>query len=274
MDKIPLNAYFERIGFEGSLRPDHATLAAIHRLHSRAIPFENLNPWLGLPVLLDPAALHAKLVEGHRGGYCFEHNLLLANVLRQVGFAVTMLAARVLWNAPPESARPRTHMLLRVELDGESLLVDGGFGRMTLTGPLKLQAQGPQDTPHERFRLLREDGELLMQAEVGGEWRSAYRFDLQPQQQVDFELTSWYLCHHPESHFRHRLIAARTRADGRDTLLNNELTRHALDGRSETQTFGSVADLRTALQEVFALRLPDVPLLQQRLQALVQPQPQ
>lgn len=271
MDKISLGAYCARIGYDGPLRPDFDTLAAIHRLHSRAIPFENLNPWLGLPVLLDPASLQRKLVEGSRGGYCFEHNLLLANVLRQIGFELTTLAARVMWNAPPDTVRPRTHMLLNVALQGEQLLVDGGFGGNTLTGPLRLGQEGPQQTPHERFRLLREGPEVQMQAEVGGEWHPLYRFDLQPQHQVDYELTSWYLCHHPDSHFRHRLIAARTREDGRDVLVNNEFTRHRLGEPSEKVVVKSAGELRDLLQDVFGLRLPDVPQLQPRLEAAVQP---
>jgi N-hydroxyarylamine O-acetyltransferase len=271
MDKVSLAAYCDRIGFDGPLQPDADTLAAIHRLHSRAIPFENLNPLLGLPVLLDPASLQAKLVEGGRGGYCFEHNLLLADVLRQIGFDVTTLAARVVWGAPPDVVRPRTHMLLAIALDGEQLLVDGGFGGNTLTGPLRLSRQGPQQTPHERFRVVHESPEVVMQVEVGDEWRPMYRFDLQPHHRVDYELTSWYLCHHPDSHFRHRLIAARTRAGGRDVLLNNEFTRHHLGAASETTLLHTAAELRGVLEDVFGLRLPEVPQLQARLEAAVRP---
>lgn len=268
---IDLGAYLGRIGFEGPARPDLDTLATIHRLHSRAIPFENLNPLLGLPVLLDAASLQRKLVEGGRGGYCFEHNLLLANVLRQVGFEVRTLAARVLWNAPPGVVRPRTHMLLRVSAEGDEWVVDGGFGSNTLTGPLRLAQQGPQATPHERFRLVPEGPDSTLQVEVSGEWHALYRFDLQPHHQVDYEVTSWYLCHHPDSHFRHRLIAARTQADGRDVLANNEFTRHRLGEPSEKLVLTSAAELRDLLQDGFGLRLPEVPQLQPKLEAAVRP---
>jgi len=266
MDTIDLHAYLDRIGFGGTPRPDFDTLAGIHRLHSRSIPFENLNPFLGLPVLLDAASLQRKLVDGRRGGYCYEHNLLLADVLSQLGFTVSRLAARVLWNQPPDSMRPRTHMLLAIDLDGERLLVDGGFGGMTLTAPVRLNVAGAQPTPHERFRLQHGEIDVLMEAEVGGEWRPLYRFDEQPQQRVDYELTSWYLCHHPDSHFRHRLIAARTRADGRDALVDTVFTRHFLDGRSEREVIGSASELRATLQSVFGLSLPEVPRLQARLE--------
>src|SRR5688572_5787925 len=97
---LDLDAYFERIGHRGPRPATLDTLAAIHALHPAAIPFENLDPFLGRPVRLDLPSLERKLVDERRGGYCFEHNLLLAAVLRRLGFAVTGLAARVLWNQP------------------------------------------------------------------------------------------------------------------------------------------------------------------------------
>jgi N-hydroxyarylamine O-acetyltransferase len=270
METPDLRAYLRRIGFEGEARPDLDTLRAIQRLHSRSIPFENLNPWLGIPVLLDATSLQRKLVHGERGGYCFEHNLLLAEVLGAIGFQVTPLAARVMWGVAPDAVRPRTHMLLKIDLD-EAWLADGGFGGMTLTGPLRLHAEGPQTTPHERFRVLREGDVFTMQAEVADEWRTTYRFDLQPQHRVDYELTSWYLSHHPESRFVQHLVAARTRPDGRDALLDNELTRHHLGGPSEKQVIESAAELRRVLEQVFGLRLPEVAQLQARLEQVVRP---
>jgi N-hydroxyarylamine O-acetyltransferase len=264
MDSLT-TAYLRRIGWAATPRTDFETLAAIQRLHSRSIPFENLNPWLGLPLPLDAQSLRRKLIDERRGGYCFEHNLLLAEVLTALGFDVTPLAARVLWNAPPDAQRPRTHMLLKVSLDGRALLVDGGFGGMTPTGPLDLHDERPQSTPHERMRVMRDGDHWLLQAQVLGEWRPMVCFDLQPQTRADYEMASWYLCHHPESHFRLRLVAARTRPDGRDALLNNELTRHFLDGRSEKQRLGSADEIRTVLEQVFGIRLPEVPQLAARL---------
>ena len=85
---IDLDTYFRRIGFAGEAVPDRATLDAIHRLHPQAIAFENLDPLLGVPVRLDAAALQDKLVRSGRGGYCYEHNLLLMHVLKALGFDV------------------------------------------------------------------------------------------------------------------------------------------------------------------------------------------
>ena len=46
MSDVNLNAYFERVGFAGSIAPNLTTLEALHSLHPAAIPFENLDPLL------------------------------------------------------------------------------------------------------------------------------------------------------------------------------------------------------------------------------------
>src|SRR5262245_12466747 len=116
---IDIDAYFQRIGYSGERTPTLDTLRAIHVRHPEAIPFENLNPWLGWPVRLDAPSLEQKLVRDGRGGYCYEHNLLLIHVLKAMGFQVMGLAARVLWNAPEGTVTARTHMLLLVDLNGK-----------------------------------------------------------------------------------------------------------------------------------------------------------
>ncbi|MGC2223788.1 MAG: arylamine N-acetyltransferase [Methylocella sp.] len=99
----------------GGRTPTLETLETVIARHTETIPFENLNPLLRWPVRLDPASLEEKMVRGGRGGYCFEQNLLLKNVLNALGYRVTGLAPRVLWNAPEGAITPRGHMLLRVD---------------------------------------------------------------------------------------------------------------------------------------------------------------
>src|SRR5688572_28326190 len=118
-----LDAYLRRVGYDGPLRPTVDVLDALAYRHATTIAFENLDPFAGRPVELSPQALERKLVEEGRGGYCFEHNLLLAQVLQAVGFEVSGLAARVLWTQPEDAITARSHMLLRVELDEGTRLV-------------------------------------------------------------------------------------------------------------------------------------------------------
>ena len=67
-EHIDLEAYLERIGHAGRLRPDPETLQALHLAHATHIPFENFDILLGRPILLDTKSLEKKLVHGRRGG--------------------------------------------------------------------------------------------------------------------------------------------------------------------------------------------------------------
>src|SRR4029077_20667326 len=123
---LDLDAYFQRIGYAGSRAPSRATLDALHLAHATHIPFENLDILLGRPIRLDLASLQSKLIDSKRGGYCFEQNTLFAAVLEQIGFRVTKLAARVRFGAT--RLLPRTHMQLRVDVEGAPSLAEVGFG--------------------------------------------------------------------------------------------------------------------------------------------------
>jgi N-hydroxyarylamine O-acetyltransferase len=250
-------AYFDRIGYQGPRSPTLDVLRALHRLHPQAIAFENLDPFLHRPVDLDIAALQRKLVSGGRGGYCFEHNLLFMEMLKAIGFDVSGLAARVLWNQPEDAVTARSHMLLRVELDGRIWLADVGFGGLTQTGPLLFVPGLEQQTPHEMFRVVEADGYFRMQASVGDTWRTLYRFDLQEQFPVDYAVSNYFLSTSPASHFRSSLIAARALPDRRLALQNNRLSTHHRDGRTKRVECADPAELAEILQSQFGVALPD-----------------
>lgn len=265
---VDLDTYFQRIGYGGDRAPTLKTLAAIHLHHAQTIAFENLNSWLKQPVALDLAALQQKLIQQGRGGYCFEQNALFRAVLMALGFPVTNLAARVMWNVPAGVINPRSHMLLRVEVDGRSYLADVGFGGLTLTAPLRLAAGIEQRTPHEPFRLIEADSGYILQAKLEQEWRSLYRFDLQEQQLPDYEVSNWYVSTHPKSIFVNSLIAARPDSAGRYMLRDNQLTIHTLDGRMERRILTTETELRAALEDLFHINLSAIADLDAALQRL------
>jgi N-hydroxyarylamine O-acetyltransferase len=266
---IDLDAYFRRIGFRAAPRPDLATLNDLARRHASAIPFENLSPLLQAGVPLDLPSIERKLVDAGRGGYCFEQNQLFARALEQVGFEVGFLAARVLWNRPPEVVAPRGHMLLSVQVAGEPHIVDVGFGGLTLTGSLRLQADIEQPTAHEPFRLLHADGMWRAEACVRGEWRALYAFDLQPQHAVDYEAPNYWLSTHPQSHFVHNLLCARALPDRRLALLNRQFTVHRLEGGTDSRVLASSDALIDVLQNEFGIGgIEGIPALRSRLDAL------
>lgn len=266
---IDLDAYLQRIGYAGPRTPSLTTLRALHLAHAQAIPFENLDPLLGRPTPLDPPSLMRKLVHGKRGGYCFEQNLLFSHALRQLGFAVAGLTARVIWNQAENAETMRSHMLLAINLPEGPHIADVGFGGLTLTGPLRLAADLEQQTPHEAFRLLRSEDEFTLQAQVAGAWKGVYRFDLRPTLQIDYEVLNYYLSTNPASHFVPNLIVARPRPGRRDALLNSSLAIHWLGGPTERRELTSASAMREALETIFDLRLDRGPALDAALERLI-----
>ncbi len=252
---IDLDAYFKRIGYAGPRDSSLSALRELHYLHPQAIPFENLDPLLRRPVKLDPASLQAKLVEAGRGGYCFEHNSLFANVLRQLGFKVQEATARVRWSVPPGVRTPRTHCLLFVEAEGEDYLVDVGFGGNVLTAPLRLNSRDAQATPHETFRLVDEGDRVVEEAKINGAWTPLYAFDFADTHPADYEMGNWFTSAHPDSLFVNGLLGARAERDRRYALFNNQLAVHTLNGGTQKRTLGTAAEMRDALTDLFKLRL-------------------
>lgn len=267
---IDLDAYFRRIGYEGSREPTMQTLRAINLLHLQALSFENLDTLMGWPVLLDEASLEQKLVKDGRGGYCFEHSFLMSAVLKSLGFKVTGLSGRVIRGLAPDVIRPRTHMVLQVDWDDGTYLVDVGFGIASPTAPVRLETDIEQPTPHETYRLIKTDEDLFeMQVNIGAEWMGLYRFDLQKQLPVDYEVSNWYTSTHPSSQFVTNLMAARADTGCRHTLLDNSYALRFPDAPSQKRTLNSVEEMREILENVFLIALPDSQELDKALERTV-----
>ena len=113
---MELSAYLHRIHFDGSVRPDLATLRAIHRAHQYAVPFENLDVQLHRPLVLDPEASYEKIVCRRRGGWCYEMNGVMEWALKEIGFEVMRVSAGVM-RIQAGDAQLGNHLCLLVRLD-------------------------------------------------------------------------------------------------------------------------------------------------------------
>ena len=258
MTVIPdLDAYFARIGYTGPTTP---TLDVLHDLltaHASSIPFENLDVLLGRPIVLDPEAVQRKLVDERRGGYCFEQNGYLLLVLQTLGFEVTPLSARVRVQRPRDMTPPRTHLFLRVQIDGVPWMADVGIGGLSLTSAIRLDVEGEQPTRHEPRRIIRADDVLLEQVRFGDEWHDVLEFTGEPMPGIDRELANWYTSTHPQSLFRNRLVAARALPDGcRLTLQNRDFSTRDRSGHAVTRALASPDELLDVLDQHFGLRFP------------------
>lgn len=260
---VNLPAYFKRIGFEGTLRPNLATLQCLHLAHATTIPFENIDPLLGRPVRLDLASVQAKLITAHRGGYCFEQNTLFAAVLEQLGFTVTRLAARVHVNT--DRILPRTHKLLRVEAEGRSWICDVGFGSWGLLEPIELKSDHEVRQGDWTLRLQQAGSSFVLQCPQCPVGTDLYSFTLEPQLAVDFEPANHYCSTHPQSRFVLTLTAQRAGLTERVLLRNREFIVSRADGIT-TQLIATEAELREILEVRFGIALPpEAPSLLERI---------
>ncbi|WP_109483417.1 arylamine N-acetyltransferase [Paraburkholderia sp. C35] len=256
---LDLDRYFRRIGYTGPQAATLDVLRELHRLHPLSIPFENLDSLTGRRVELDLSAVVDKLIGRKRGGYCFEQNRLFAHVLMQLGFDVTPMIARPLWGREPDAITPRTHMLLRVNVDDQPWIADVGFGAATLTAPMRLQAGAAQPTTHEPFRLAdAAHGAFDLEVQTGETWTKMYRFDLQRAEWVDYDVSNWYTSTHPDSFFTTSLVVCRVTPEGRLTLFNDRLTARSKDGEAIERHIESAHELETCLRDTFMIQLGDI----------------
>lgn len=150
-------------------------------------------------------------------------------------------------------------MLLLIDYNGENLIADVGFGTMTLTGSMQLKTNVVQKTPHGQYRLLNHsEGDYFLQINIGQEWKTMYRFDLQEQFLPDYEMVNWYVSTYPESRFVTDLIVARADIGCRYTLHNNQFKLNYLKGKTERKVVTTPSELRNLLENEFQLNLSNI----------------
>ena len=216
-----LPAYLRRIGLDAAPPATRAGLAALHRAHACAIPFENLDILLGRAIRLDLPSLEAKLVSARRGGYCFEQNTLFAAALTALAFPVTPLAARVRLGGRTDG--PRTHMLLSVRAEERDWLCDAGFGGGGPLGPIPLEPGREIGQGLWRFRVVADGAERVLQNRGPDGWRDLYGFTLDPQLPADYAVANHYTSTHPDSTFTRIPVAQRTSETGAFALRGSVL---------------------------------------------------
>lgn len=240
--------YLKRINYHGSIVPSEQTLRDLQLAHLQAVPFENLSIDAHQPIVLNDQALYEKIVQRGRGGFCYELNGLFASLLRELGFKVDMLSARVA-NAEGELGPEFDHMTLLVTLENRRL-ADVGFGDSFLL-PLLLDERAEQVQGNVRYQILAEGDEFsLMQGNKDDQWRLQYRFTLKPCTFSDYEAMCRYHQTSPESHFTSGRVCTRATPEGRITLRDLRLitTRH---GKREERTVADEQEYEKILREEF-----------------------
>ncbi|MFE3017649.1 arylamine N-acetyltransferase [Streptomyces sp. NPDC059256] len=256
-----MDDYLRRIGADRPARVDIEALRELQLRHLRTVPFENLSVHLGEEIVLEEGPLLAKVVQGRRGGICYEVNAAFAALLRDLGFTVRLLAGRV-HTADGQWGIPYDHMALLVEpADGSGRWVaDVGFGEHAHY-PLALDDRAEQPDPAGSFRIVEASGGGVSghgDLDVLRDGEPQYRLETRPRELADFRSGAWWHSTSPLSHFTRSPVCTRLTADGRITLSGRTLvtTEH---GERHEELLVDDGEVLAAYRERFGVRLDRVP---------------
>lgn len=260
---MKLADYLKRIHYTGDTKPDLATLTAIHRAHLLAIPYENLDIHRDCPVTTNIEQIYEKIVNQHRGGWCFEMNGLLAWALREVGFDVRLMSSFVgREKADPLPSGAGDHLILRVALD-RPYLADVGFGN-GIFEPILL-SEGTYQQGFLTYQLAQENDHWWFTNHIYG--GPGFDFDLEAHQLSDFTGQSTRLQTSPESGFVKTTVCMRFTPDGGMIILRGAILRRVTAEGAYDETIESEAQYEQVLSDKFDLRLPDTKALWDKVSA-------
>ena len=259
--------YLTRLNYSNPVKPDAETLHGLQFAHLLTVPFENLDIGLKRPIQLTEEALWKKIILHNRGGFCYELNGLFAWLLKQIGFDVTYLNARV-FNREGKLGIEFDHLALLVKIPNQAgrWLADVGFGD-SFNKPLSFEKDGEQaqgavlsgkavSKGLRAYRLEQTpDGYITWQKNYDGTWGRQYFFDLQPRNfPADYESACLYHQTSPESSFTRGSIISRATTDGRVSLEDGWLIVTA-NGKREKIPIANDEEYQALLKEHFGVEL-------------------
>lgn len=197
---------------------DFDFLTELVRRHVATFAFSSVACRLGEELPLDFESLFDRIVVRRRGGYCFEQNGFLYEVLESLGFSPKLYLARVIYN---QDIHPGlTHRISVVEHEGKRFVLDVGFGPLGPRVPVKISDEESVDGDRV-FRVSEcNPGEFHMQVLKDGSFYSLYRFEFSRYGQADCELGHFYSHRHPKASFVNHLVVSRILADEIRSLRN------------------------------------------------------
>lgn len=242
--------YLARIGLDAAPGLDYRGLEKLQRHHLTHVPFENLDVFHRRGVSTDPMHSTTKIVDGGRGGWCFELNGSFASLLDELGFRVTRLGATVVLDGPTSSPQP-SHAATRVDLD-RPYLVDVGFGDSFIR-PLPLDENGPHDGGTGQYDFYRNADSITLRFQEVSGWADQYRFSEKSVTPAEFDPANRFLQTSPTTPFTSKPFATRLLDGGPDrvTLVHDRLKLRSNGAWTETPV--SALDWSATLSEWFGM---------------------
>lgn len=258
-----LEAYLARIKIDRPVSLDLHSLSRLHRAHLMTFTFEALDAFMGWPSSITPASAFAKMVEGRRGGWCYEMNGLFGAALDALGFRVTRLCGGVNREQLGDIAIGN-HLTLRVDLDCPYLAEVGVADAIVEPVPLDI---GPISQRGFEFSIVStQDGWLRFNNHAHG---IAHSFDFRVDYSDEAAMAAMHawLMRDPGSPFTNALAVLRHTTDGYMALQNDRLCNVLPDGVSE-QRITSADHLADTFETVFDLQISKPGHVWDKIQAI------
>lgn len=233
MDSLDM-LFRKRIGYSSSDALTFDDLPALLSATSQTLPFENLAiiKRRGLPITREN--LVDKMLIRREGGLCYELNPLLYFFLLENGFNVSMRRG-IVFSAETQTfaATGHTHVTILLQHEGQTYLVDTGFGGYLPLRPVTLDGETVESSNGE-FRIRPATGENAVHGDLVFElkqrykdedWRVGYVFDsVHPISTVECEEIRQVIAEHPASLFNKRPLVTRLTERGSVTLTDTSLS--------------------------------------------------
>lgn len=245
--------YLNALGLKAQ-KPDLPLLSEITQRHVGAFPFSSIGPLMGDDLPLDRASLFDRIVTRQRGGYCFEQNGLLFEILKDLGFRVEPYLARVIYNQ--DIHPPLTHRITRVEIDDRHFIVDVGFGPLGPYLPVDMSGEKSDETLRTFWVGQPETGVYHMQTIKDRKAYSLYKFELNKYGQADCEVGHFYSHRHPKASFVNNLVVSIITDREVRSIRNRELSFFTRAG-DRVQVIENAAQLKTILKTSFDITVND-----------------
>ena len=263
--ELSVEKYLRRINYTGDRAPTKENLMRLQKAHLLSVPYENLDIYYGRPFTLAVEELYDKIVNRHRGGYCFEINGLFAWLLRQLGYEVEEYFGRWLYLDPLELPA-RRHRVIRVKFSDGDCIADAAVGQRAPLTSLEFEYGLVQPREGFNYRIMQDDALYnVVQREEAGKYVNFYSFDLAPQLNIDFTYAHYYCTHHPDSIFIKGIMVHIPTEKGRNSIkfaldpqtaaMKPLLSIGLEDGSSEKRFLYSDSELKEALSQYFGIDL-------------------
>jgi len=260
---MQLRDYFKRIDWSGVIAPTLESLGTLLRDHNHKVPFENLDVQLGNPLTTSVEEAYDKIVNGNRGGWCYEQNGLFGWVLSQIGFDVRRVAASVM-RAHNGHTSHASHLMLLVSLphDDTRWLVDVGFGG-SLLRPIPLEAGEHCHAPFAVGLRILDDGHWQFWESVG---KNEFSFDFEdiPADEHAMSDRCHYLQTSLDSGFVQSFVCQMRRPDSHITLRGRVFTMVTSKGSCK-RVLDSADEFVATLRNEFELIAPEAANLWEKI---------